>query len=129
MSVYLPPRSEEELMGAALDRTVAAGKLAADRVMEQFKKNNLVRFAQSGANQQTMLMQSIWVHSRLRAVEIPLGADTAIVDVLNLCISGDIETAAYVISQMVPDDMSMPYHFLSAEVLGELVGLIVAEMP
>jgi hypothetical protein len=127
MSISLPARSQEETIDIALDRTVASGKAAADRVMEQFKKSNLTKFLQAEMSQELMLMKSLWVHHRLRAVDLTVGGLPLTIDLMNLCISGDIETAAFIISQMVPDDMSQPFHFLSADVLSELGGLLAAE--
>lgn len=124
----LPPIDQEQQIIIALDRTVAAGKAAADRVMERFKKNNLIRFMQSGMTQEQALLKSLWVHHRLRAVEITVGGIAMTIDLMNLCISGDIETAAFVIANMTPDDMTEPQHFLSEAVLGELAGILASEM-
>lgn len=124
----LPAIDQEQQMAIALDRTVASGKASADRVMEQFKKNNLSRFIEARISQEEMLLKSLWVHHRLRAVEIILGPFAFTIDLMNLCISGDIETAAFIVSKMEPDDMTQPQHFLSAEVLQELGALLVGEM-
>lgn len=129
MSVLLPPRTQEELMSMALDQTVAVGKAAADKIMEKFKRNNLVRFATQGLGQDEALLKSLWVHHRLRAVPITFGEKNFVIDLLNLCISGDIETALVVVSLMEPDDMSQPEHFLSAAVLQELALTIREFMP
>lgn len=124
----LPPVSEEYLLEFALNHEIQNGADAASRALKQFKKNNLVRFKNSGNPIEIILLQSLWVHHRLRATEINVGGIPFTIDVLNLCISGDVETAQFVVSQMVPDAMDQPYHFLSAEVLGELASLIGAEI-
>lgn len=129
MSILLPPKTEQELAEMTLVSTVTAGKAAADVIMEKFKKSNLVRFTQQGLTQEQMIMKSLWVHHRLRAVPITMGGVSFVIDLLNLCISGDIETALVVVSLMQPDDMSEPYHFLSAEVLAELAQTVQGNMP
>ena len=126
---YLPAApSQEEQIRIQLDRTVESGKAAADRVMEQFKKNNLVRFMESGLTQEQSLLKSLWVHHRLRAVEITVGELPLVIDLMNLCISGDIETAYFVMCYMQPDDMTQPQHFLSEDVVAELKGFLAAEL-
>ncbi len=106
--------------------TVKRGKEIAEEVMETFKKNNILRFAAQGVSNEMALMKSIWVHHRLRAVEVNLGLGPRVVDLMNLCISGDIETAYILLQYMTPDDMSQPDHFLSEEVIDELKDLIGA---
>lgn len=108
--------------------SVKRGKEIADEVMETFKKNNILRFAAQGISNEEALMKSIWTHHRLRAVEINLGLGPRVVDLMNLCISGDIETAYIILQYMTPDDMSQPDHFLSQEVIDELKNLIGAHL-
>jgi hypothetical protein len=77
------------------------------------------------------LSQSLWAHHRLRAMEIevnqtiadahsvflPLLGQTIKIDVLNLVITGDIETAYFVFSVATPDPMTESYHSISQQML------------
>lgn len=120
--------SQEEVFNINLERSVSSGRLAAERVIEKFKKNNLARFIAAGMPQELSLMKSMWMHHRMRAITFTLGGVEFTIDLLNLCISGDLSTAAFILSQVVPDDMSQPYHFMSAEVIAELRALMAQEL-
>jgi len=80
------------------------------------------------------LSQAMWVHQKLRALEVnipenvaqifpaveALAGQTLTIDLLNMVISGDLETAYVTLLFATPDDMSQPYHWLSAENLAEI---------
>jgi hypothetical protein len=63
--------------------------------------------------------QALWVHHRLRRVDMFLSDDQTQVsiDVLNLVISGDVETAEKVLSKIQPDDMTEDYHWLTEDLI------------
>lgn len=126
LAAYAHPPKNEAI--EEIKMSVKRGKEIAEEVMETFKKNNIIRFAAQGVTNEQALMKSIWVHHRLRAVEVNLGLGSRIVDLMNLCISGDIETAYIILQHMTPDDMSQPDHFLSQEVIDELKELIGARL-
>lgn len=86
--------------------TVKENKEFADRMMQKMKEKNLLEGLSS-------IDQAAWVHHRLRKVDYTLSDETTVVqiDVLNLVVSGDIETAESVLGQMSPDDMSEAYHW------------------
>jgi len=119
----VPPTTAEKL-DIAISRSVAESRLWADEIIEKFKKYNLSRFMQLGLTDQEALMKSLWVHHRLRAVTVNLGLGDRVIDLLNLCISGDLETAFIVLKYMQPDDMSQPDHYLSAEVIAFIRDLV-----
>jgi hypothetical protein len=52
------------------------------------------------------------------AVFTPLVGKTVTIDLLNLVVSGDLETAFFTIAAATPDDMSEDYHALSSTTLG-----------
>jgi hypothetical protein len=118
-----PPSAESQLE-TALQRSVSQSRLWSDEIIEAFKKNNLAYFLTSGLTNEEIILKSLWVHHRMRATEINVGGLPMTIDLLNLCISGDLETAFVALSYMTPDDMSMPYHFLSQEKINELKTLI-----
>lgn len=86
--------------------TVRQNKDFADDMMQKMKENNLLEGLSS-------IDQAAWVHHKLRKVDYTLSDNTTVVqiDVMNLIVSGDIETAEHVLGQMAPDDMSESYHW------------------
>lgn len=125
-----PPPSPEEQMQAALSRTVAESRKIADDIMGQLKVRNLAYFIENNVSNDLAIMKSLWTHHRLRAASITVGGVPFVIDVLNLVVSGDLETAWVVLGAMEPDDMSQPFHFLEdgvliflRQLLGERIGL------
>ena len=116
--------SEEFILNLAKDD---ASRAFASRVIAEMKINN----RESNIN----LAQALWVHHRLRAITFtvlqahadafpplaPLVGTTMTIDLMNLVISGDIETAYAALLCMSPDDMTQSYHFLSTERIGWLM--------
>jgi len=124
------PPSEQEQLLEMLSRTVSRSREIADEIIEEFKRSNLQYFAQNNIPNDLAIMISIHVHHRLRAVQITVGGLPFTIDLMNLVVSGDLETAWVVLGLMEPDDMSMPFHFLSADkitalraMIGDRVGL------
>lgn len=88
-----------------VQNTVRQNKEFADDMMQRMKEKNLLEGLSS-------IDQAAWVHHRLRKVDYVLDAGPTVqIDVLNLVVSGDIETAENVLGQMAPDDMSQSYHW------------------
>jgi flagellar biosynthesis GTPase FlhF len=54
----------------------------------------------------------------MRALDVTISGMPFRIDLLNLVVSGDLEVAYVVLGATVPDDMSMPYHFFTAERIG-----------
>ena len=123
------PPSEEEQFVQALSRTVAQSRIWADEIIEEFKKENLAYFITSGTSNDLAIMISLHVHHRLRAVPVTIGGVSFVIDVMNLVISGDLETAFVVLSYMTPDDMSMPYHWFNQERIDSLKSKISSRIP
>lgn len=118
------PPSQQEQISMALSRKVSESRAMADEIIEAFKKRNLQHFMENEVPNDLAIMQSMWVHHRLRAVEVTAGGLDLVIDLLNLVVSGDLETAWAVLGMMAPDEMDQPYHFLSQEVIDYLRGLI-----
>lgn len=105
-------------------KSISERKIFADQLIEKMKKLNI----DNGLG----IAQSLWVHQRLRKVTITVGEAHALafppllpvvgmtfdIDLLNLVITGDIETAYSVLLCAEPDPMTDPYHALSAEMIG-----------
>lgn len=88
--------------------TVKENKEFADQMMQRLKEKNILEGLSS-------IDQSAWVHHRMRKVDYTLSDNTTIVqlDVMNMVVTGDIETAEHALGQMVPDDMTESYHWLT----------------
>ena len=91
-----------------IENTVAQNKQFADELMQKLKEKNIAEGLAS-------IDQSSWVHHRMRKVDYTLSDETTVVqlDVMNLVVTGDIETAEQVLGQMDPDDMTEDYHWLT----------------
>jgi hypothetical protein len=114
LAIYaVAPPSPQEQLYTALERTVVQSRLWADEIIEEFKKENLAYFVENSVPNDLAIMVSLHVHHRLRAIDITVGGVPFTIDLMNLVISGDLETAYVVLSYMEPDDMSMPYHWFS----------------
>jgi hypothetical protein len=89
-------------------KTVAENKRFAENMMERLKKKNILEGLSS-------IDQAAWIHHRMRKMAFTLSDEETIVhiDLMNLVVSGDIETAEFVLGQMAPDDMSEPYHWMT----------------
>lgn len=91
-------------------KTVQESKIFADDLMQRMKQKNILEGLSD-------LEQAAWVHHRLRKVPVTLSDETTVleIDVMNLVISGDMETADMVLGQMIADDMTKTYHWLNQE--------------
>lgn len=87
---------------------VKENKEFADQMMQRLKEKNLLEGLSS-------IDQAAWVHHKLRKMDFTLSDDTTVVqlDLMNLVVSGDIETAEHALGQMPPDDMTESYHWLT----------------
>jgi hypothetical protein len=104
----------------AITKTIEENNRYAKDLMKRMKALNLGNNMNIG--------QALWMHHRLRALDIdltPLGMPmTLTLDILNLVVSGDIETGCVALQITEPDDMSMPYHCISRD----FINWIVADM-
>lgn len=90
--------------------TVQQNKAFADQMMQRLKEKNILEGLSS-------IDQSAWVHHRLRKVDYTMDDGVTIIqlDVLNLVVSGDIETADKILGQIAADDMTETYHWLNQD--------------
>lgn len=119
-----PPPTSEQLLFLQIERAVSESRNISDKIIELFKKENLAFFILNNIPNDLALMMSLHTHHRLRTVEINISGTPFVIDLLNLVVSGDLETALMVLSQMTPDDMSQPYHFLNQERINRLIEMI-----
>ena len=104
LDIYrVPPPSIEAIMDRALNASIKDRKEWADGMLERFKKRNIL-LGINGA-------QALWLHHRMRALEINFMGIPMTQDILNMAVSGDIETACLSLLYSTLDDGSMPYHW------------------
>ena len=93
--------------------------------LREFCELYMLAFKQKNLSEGINVAQALWVHHRVRAwpVTLPpeMGGLSYTVDVLNMIVSGDVEVATLSLMHGTPDDMSEPYHWLSAERISWLV--------
>lgn len=101
------PPSPQEISDSRLQFTIEERIVWAKSMLQRFKKRNIGL----GIN----APQSLWLHHRMRALEINFMGIPMVQDIVNMAASGDIETACLAIMYSVPDDGSQPYHWYTIE--------------
>lgn len=114
LNKYKTPPVNAQAM--ALNWLIKDRKIFAEDMMERFKNRNIL----SGMN----IIKALWLHHRTRSwpVTLPpqMGGFSYTVDILNMAVSGDLETAYFSLRYGVLDDMTQPYHCLDADTVGWL---------
>jgi hypothetical protein len=99
---------------------------ADNEVSREFGKKLMLALKQKNLSEGIKWYQAVHLHARLRAwiVNIPeaLGGGTETVDLLNMIVSGDIETACLSAQFGNPDDMTSPLHWVTQERIDWCVG-------
>jgi len=95
---------------------------------KEFAQNLLIDFRQMNLDAGINAQQALWLHHRSRALEVSIGGQTMVVDVLNMAMVGDVEAAFVALSNCTPDDMSQPYHWFNAERVNWLKDKIAQQM-
>ena len=126
------PNENDFIINQMILTSEQSAQLEIDNAQRKFASNLMAVLKVLNKGSGINLAQSLWVHHRLRALEIvvtsklatamtvftPLVGKTVTIDLLNLVVSGDLETAYFTIASATPDDMSEDYHALSAQTLG-----------
>lgn len=92
----------------------------------KFGSDVMLAFKQKNISEGIQWYQAQWLHSRMREWQINMPPallaamggvpDPVIkVDLVNIIVAGDIETASLALTYGVPDDMTSPFHWASAE--------------
>lgn len=97
----------------------------------EFATDLMIRMKVMNAAVGINLGQALWVHHRMRALDIVIPQELAdnfpgsglesvvgvamTIDLLNLVISGDLEVAYVCLAACVPDAGNQPHHFLVAD--------------
>lgn len=79
-----------------------------------FAKSLMAEFKQQNKDDGINALQAMWLHHRVRAWSYSFYGISYTVDIPNMVISGDIETACLALLNGAPDDMSQAYHWVSA---------------
>ena len=95
------------------------GYFADNQARLEFGHRLMLAFKQKNISEGINVWQSIHMHSRFRAWDVqipaPYGAGIETVDLLNMILSGDIETACVSARYGVLDDMTNPRHWINQE--------------
>lgn len=100
----------------SLKLTIKQRREYADDLIERLKFKNI----SEGIN----ALQAMYMHHKMRALSVTFYGVPMTLDLMNMVVSGDIEVACLSLMNCTPDDMSQPFHWLSAD----RVSWIVADM-
>lgn len=106
-------------------------QISDDNSARAFSQNLMAKLKLENRAAGVNLAQGLWVHHRLRALELNVTEElaqmlpgsglsdlvgvTVTVDLLNLVIPGDLECAYAALLSCIPDDGSKEYHWLTQE--------------
>jgi hypothetical protein len=92
---------------------------ADNQALRSFAQNLMLALKVKNQSEGIGILQALHTHNRLKswdvALPVEMGGFTFNVDVMNLVVAGDIETATIALMYGTPDDMTQPYHWLNAE--------------
>lgn len=80
-----------------------------------FAKDLMSEFKQANKDAGINGLQAMWMHHRVRAWAFTFYGVPVVVDIPNMVISGDLETACLALMNGTCDDMSQPYHWMSVD--------------
>lgn len=114
LSIYkVSPPTEQQIIDSRLQQSVEQRITWAKEMLQRFKKRNIGL----GING----IQALWLHHRMRSLEITFSGVPMVQDIINMAASGDVETACLAIMYSVPDDGSQAYHWYNQETKDWLV--------
>lgn len=92
---------------------------ADNEARKEFGSNLMLAFKQKNISESCQWYNAAWLHSRVREWKVTfppaLGSAVVFVDVQNMIMSGDIETACLSLIYGESDDMTSPLHWVSDE--------------
>lgn len=96
-----------------------SGYRADNEARRKFGQDLMLAFKQKNISEGIQWYQAIHMHARFRAWDVTmpaqLGGAVETVDLLNMILSGDIETACLSAIYGQPDDMTSPLHWVSQD--------------
>lgn len=111
LSAYATPPPDP--VKAAVEKTIDDRVLYCQDLIQRFKYKNLTENINA--------VQAMYLHHKMRAINITFYGVPMTLDLMNLVISGDVEIACLALMNMTPDDMTAPYHWLNAARVNWLV--------
>lgn len=90
----------------------------------EFAKNMFKEFKHLNKEQGINGAQALWLHHRMRAWQVSFMGIPFTVDIINMGMSGDIETACLSLLYGQADDMTLHYHWMSQD----RVNILINEM-
>jgi hypothetical protein len=100
------PVSQEEMVQKSLMKNIKQRKEYADDLLERFKAKNI----SEGIN----ALQAMKLHEKMAELHYVFMGQSMKADILNMAVSGDIETAILALMNTTDlDDGSAPYHWLN----------------
>lgn len=99
------PPDQSEIVASYLKNTIKQRKEYAEDLLERLKQKNI----SEGIN----AMQGMWMHHKMRALEVNFMGVDFVVDIMNMAVSGDVEIACLALMNCVADPMTLPYHWMS----------------
>jgi hypothetical protein len=99
---------------------------AADNLgKKRFGEELMLAFKQKNLSEGINGYQAAWLHKRIRNWKVNrpdiYGEDVVEIDIVNMIVAGDIETACFCIMCGEPDDMTKTYHWASADRMNWLI--------
>jgi hypothetical protein len=86
-----------------------------------FAKKMMLKFKHKNIAEGINAIQSLWLHERTRKWQCEIMGVTLTVDIINMAVSGDIETACLALIYGQPDDMTHPKHWFTQERMNFLI--------
>lgn len=81
----------------------------------EFCLNLMTQFKQKNISEGITASQAMWLHHRMRAWTYTYGGIEYTVDIVNMGMSGDIQTACLALLYGSADSMEEDHHWMSAE--------------
>lgn len=101
--------------------TMTPAQIGDDESRKDFAAKIFAEFKQKNKDEGISDIQALWLHHRTKAWSISYKGYNFTVDLMNMGLSGDIETACLTLMSGQPDDMTQPYHWMNQERINFLV--------
>jgi hypothetical protein len=101
--------------------TITDGQYADLVTRKRFADNLLIQFKQNNIDEGINALQAMWIHERMRAWSYTFMGNSFTVDLMNMSVSGDIETACLALQYGTADDMSHPKHWFTQDRLNFII--------
>jgi len=97
------------------------GQLADLQANIDWAKGLMAEFKQQNIDDGINALQALWLHQRIKGWSCTVSGVTFTIDLLNMVVAGDIQTACIALEYGAADDMSQPYHWLNTDRINWLI--------